>query len=62
MRDYASLVELLIMANLQVIDAKLIEWGCDQQQRVSILSETAIEQKRILSKNQAVKRLEKNKT
>jgi len=61
MRDHADLIELLIMANLQVIDAKLIEWGCDQQQRFVILSETAIEQQRILSKNKAVKRIEKGK-
>jgi len=57
-RDHASMVDLLILSNLQVLDASLIKWNSDQQQRIEILSEKAEEQRRILSKSKAVKRLD----
>lgn len=58
-RDQASTVDLLILSNLQVLDASLIKWGSDQQQRLEILTEKAEEQRKILSKSKAVKRLNK---
>jgi len=52
-----GVVDLLILSNLQVLDASLIGWGCDQEQRVEILTEKAKEQREILTKKAAVKRL-----
>ncbi len=60
-RDHATNIELLVLSNLQVLDASLIEWGSDQQQRIDILTAKAREQKLILSKSAAAKRLKGKK-
>ena len=56
-RDNANAIDLLLISNLQVLDASLIKWGCDQAQRIEILGEKATEQKMILSKTSSVKRI-----
>lgn len=61
LRDQASNIDLLILSNLQALDAKLIEWRCDVDQRVEILTATAKEQRAILSKSAAAKRLKEKK-
>ncbi len=48
-RDYASSEQLLIMANLESLNAKLIEWECDTEQRFEILQKTALKQLSVLS-------------
>ncbi len=53
-----DVVDLLILSNLQVLDASLIEWGCDQEQRIEILTQKAREQREILTRSKAVKRLD----
>ena len=53
-----DVVDLLILSNLQVLDASLIEWGCDQEQRIEILTQKAGEQREILTRSKAVKRLD----
>lgn len=53
-----DVVDLLILSNLQVLDASLIEWGCDQEQRIEILTQKALEQREILTRSKAVKRLD----
>ena len=58
MRDHASTLELLVIANLEVLNSKLIEWGCDSTQRYELLTKEAERQRGILSRNDAVKRLE----
>jgi len=58
-RDNATAIELLLISNLQVLDASLIKWGCDQTQRMEILVEKAKEQKIILSKTASIKRINK---
>lgn len=58
-RDNASAIELLLISNLQVLDASLIKWGCDQKQRMEILEEKAKEQRAILSTTQSMKRINK---
>lgn len=55
--ENTDIVDLLILSNLQVLDASLIGWGCDQEQRIEILTEKAREQRDILSKTAAVKRI-----
>ncbi len=47
-RDHATHEQLLVLSNLQSLNAKLMKWGCDQTQRVSILNEAAIEELQIL--------------
>ena len=48
MRDHATAEQLLVLSNLQSLNAKLMEWDCDEQQRLEILNKTAIEQMSIL--------------
>lgn len=57
MRDYATSEQLLVLSNLQSLNAKLLEWNCDQEQRFDILNKTAIEQMEILLNNPALKSL-----
>lgn len=59
-RDHASVVDLLIISNLQVLDASLIQWGSDLQQRIELLTEKAMEQKEILKKSKAIDRMVKS--
>jgi len=57
MRDYASHEQLLVMSNLQSLNAKLMKWGCDQDQRLQILNESAIEEMNILVSGDGLKKL-----
>ena len=57
-RDYASLLEHMVLGALEVLGAKLIGWGCDQEQRIEILNETALEYKAIISESKAFRELE----
>jgi len=57
LRDNAEALDLLILSNLEVLNAKLIEWGSDQEQRIELLTKAANEQREILSDNKAVQRL-----
>jgi len=57
MRDHASVEELLVLSNLEVLNAKLIEWDSDIDQRFELLSKTAKDQFKILKKNTAIKRM-----
>jgi len=47
-RDYASSEQLLVMANLESLNSKLIEWDCDLEQRFEILQKTALKQLSVL--------------
>ena len=60
-RDNAKPIDLLLISNLQVLDAYLIKWGCDQAQRIEELRKASAEMKDILKSRQAVKRISKNK-
>lgn len=48
MRDHATTEQLLVLSNLESLNAKLIEWDSDAEQRLEILNKTAIEQMEIL--------------
>lgn len=56
-RDHADTVQLLVLSNLQSLNAKLMEWGSDTEQRLDILNKTAIEQMEILTMNSTLKQL-----
>ncbi len=57
-RDNATAEQLLVLANLQSLNAKLMEWGSDEKQRLEILNATAIEQMRLIIGNNSLKKLD----
>jgi hypothetical protein len=54
LRDHASTEQLLVLANLQSLNAKLLEWDSPRDQRLEILNKTAREQMEILVNTRAV--------
>ena len=57
-RDYAALEQLVVLTNLESINAVLIRQGLPQGERLKKLNEIAITQMRSLLSNQSMKRLE----
>ena len=56
-RDNASLVELIVIANLQALNAELISRQISQNERLLQLNDSAIRQIRSLSENTSLKHL-----
>jgi len=56
-RDYAALEQLVVLTNLESINAVLIRQGLPQNERLIKLNEIAITQMRSLLSNQTIKRL-----
>ncbi len=61
MRDHATPEQLLVLTNLQSLNAKLLEWGSDTEQRLELLNKTAIEQMSILINSNSLKPLKDQK-
>ncbi|MCB9053670.1 MAG: KilA-N domain-containing protein [Lewinellaceae bacterium] len=61
MRDHASTAQLLVLSNLQSLNAKLLKWDCDKGQRFQILHESAKEELSILVSQRAIKDIKKLK-
>ena len=59
MRDYAGIEQLLVLANIESMNAELIHMGLSQGERLKRLNEIAIRQMRVLTPVPAVKQLEK---
>jgi hypothetical protein len=59
MRDHASTSQLLVLSNLQSLNAKLIKWDCDKEQRFQILHESAKEELSILINQKAITNIKK---
>lgn len=57
LRDHATTEQLLVLANLQSLNAKLLEWNSPKEQRLEILNKTAREQMEILVNTRAVSNL-----
>ncbi|MFK8009994.1 MAG: KilA-N domain-containing protein [Saprospiraceae bacterium] len=57
MRDYATVSEKLALTVLQGLNAKLIEWDTDKEQRFEILRTTARQWLTIFDSNPSVKKL-----
>ena len=57
-RDYTDLLHLVILSNLENINAELIEMGIPQSKRLVRLNETAKKQMELLKKNKSFKNLE----
>ena len=60
MRDYASIEQLLVLANMESYNSTLIEEGLNQKERIVKLNDMARNQIKILQRNN-MKILEKNK-
>jgi hypothetical protein len=58
MRDFADIVQLNILANLESLNAVMIEAGTDKQKRFELLVKTAISQYQRLSQYEGLKGLE----
>lgn len=48
MRDHSSAEQLLVLANLENLNAEYIKMGLDQEQRLEMLNQTAIQQMELL--------------
>ena len=58
-RDYASVLDLMVLSNLEFLDSMLIRWDTDKEERESILKETYNIIYPILSRSKTIKRLNK---
>ena len=61
MRDNATTIQLLVLSNMQAINAELIRHGMSKEQRIIILNETAIKQTKSLLTASSIQKL-KGKT
>jgi hypothetical protein len=57
-RDYADVSQLVCLANLETLNAHLIQQSVSQTERLVLLNKTAIQQMKILTAHAGVKRLE----
>lgn len=53
-RDYATTEQLVVLANLEALNAKLLEWDSPKEQRFEILHKTAREQMAVLLRTRAM--------
>jgi hypothetical protein len=58
-RDYASAEQLLVLANLESLNARFIQTGMKQDERLKQLNAIAIQQIEILIENKSLKELKK---
>ena len=59
MRDYATIEQLLVLANIEGMNAELIHMGLAQGERLKRFNEIAIRQMQVLTSTTAIKQLEK---
>ena len=57
-RDYATIEQLLVLSNLESLNALLIEKGVSQDERLKQLNSTAIQQLKSLTNNKSVHKLD----
>lgn len=58
MRDYASILDLVIYQNLESIDSMLFQWGCETEERQNLLLQTYEFQYPILKRSKTIKRMQ----
>jgi len=58
MRDYANVSQLVCLANLESLNAHLIQQALAQNERLTLLNQTAIQQMRLLTQDSSIKKLE----
>lgn len=59
MRDYAGIIQLNVLANLESLNSVLIERGVSKENRFALLAETALSQYRRLSNQEKLRYLDK---
>jgi len=57
MRDYASVLDLIILNNLEFLDAMLIQWNCEPEERKSILQDAYDFQYPLLKRSATLEKL-----
>ena len=58
MRDYANILQLVILSNLENINSEMIEQGIEQKDRLERLNKIAKKQYDILQDNRGIKKIE----
>jgi hypothetical protein len=58
MRDYATLAQLVVLANLESLNAELIKMQISAEERLQRLNRTAIEQMKVLISSRSLKSLQ----
>lgn len=61
LRDWANVTQLVVLTNLESLNAEFIKQGLSQEERLVKLNETAISQMKSLLTNSSVKMLEEEK-
>jgi hypothetical protein len=57
MRDYATLEQLIVLSNMESINALIIQQGLSQNERLIQLNKVAISQMKSLLANNTIKKL-----
>jgi len=60
-RDYTNVSQLVCLANLETLNAHLIQQALPQSERLQLLNNTAIQQMRILTDDPNIKKLERDR-
>jgi hypothetical protein len=61
-RDHANSEQLLVLANIESLNAEFIKLDIDREERLKMLNETAIHQIGLLVKTQLAGKMPKSKT
>lgn len=61
-RDYANVPQLVCLANLENLNAHLIQQNLPQSERIRLLNLTAIQQMRLLTDDRGVQKLQRGKS
>lgn len=59
MRDYASVLDLVVLNNLQFLDSMLLQWGCSMEERRTYLEEAYTFQYPILERSKTIQEMQK---
>ena len=58
LRDYAAILDLMVLHNLEFLDSMLLQWDCDKSERQKILQEAYDFQYPLLKRSKTVKDME----
>lgn len=62
MRDAANIAQLIVLCNIEAMNAEMIEQGLDQGERLRILRDSVVRQLQVLVNDYRIKRLEMGPT
>jgi len=57
-RDYASVLDLVVLNNLEFLDAMLLQWDCEKEERKNLLQQAYDFQYPILKRSKTIKRMQ----